>query len=265
MIAIYMPSALQVCREVCRGPTGRDGKTQACNTGYLRPHLHLKDGFQWSRRAKFYRCRRTAYTPGGTSDWEEVRPCIHCTRLLLAHVPPALLSSVMLQTHWMAVDRCWDRSSSMGHARGYWPTGSKILRQPTMKTRSAALPCFSSCSTLLPVQEWAFREKGLLGASICRLHLGNSQNVHVPAGRNAAAVLALAGALSLQAMQLGLAKAGYLSKAFSQVCRLASSSHSFHPIMAPYAVPILCRQGDCCQFSNLYRFSASLHVCKQLA
>ena len=64
---------------------------------------------------------------------------------------------------------------------------------------------------------WSFREKGFLGASICEVHLGTTQEVRVAAGQDPAAVLALAGALSLQAMQLGLIRAGYLSKAFSQV------------------------------------------------
>lgn len=57
----------------------------------------------------------------------------------------------------------------------------------------------------------------MLGSSICTLQLGMSQEVDIAAGQDPAAVLALTGALSLQAMQLGLAKAGYLSKAFASV------------------------------------------------
>ena len=49
------------------------------------------------------------------------------------------------------------------------------------------------------------------------MRLGVSQQVEVAAGQDPAAVLALVGALSLQAMQLGLTKGGYLSKAFAQV------------------------------------------------
>ena len=53
--------------------------------------------------------------------------------------------------------------------------------------------------------------------ALCSLQLGPSQLVDVAGDEDPAAVLALAGALSLQALQLGLAKAGYLSKAFASV------------------------------------------------
>lgn len=64
---------------------------------------------------------------------------------------------------------------------------------------------------------WDFEEKGLLAPAICQLTLGITQRVTVCPGEDMAAVLALAGALSLQAMELGLMKAGYLSKAFASV------------------------------------------------
>ncbi|KAK9788004.1 hypothetical protein WJX73_010672 [Symbiochloris irregularis] len=117
-------------------PRGQDGsarkKTEPGRPGFLKPHLHLKTGADWDRRAKFSRARRNV---SGKLDWEET---------------------------------------------------------------------------------WSFKAKGFMGKRICKLSLGTSQEVLVEAGQDPAAVLALAGALSLQAMQLGLAKAGYLSKAFSE-------------------------------------------------
>lgn len=103
-------------------------------------------------------------------------------------------------------------------------------------------------------QEWRFTSKGLLGREVCRLLLGSSQRVTVGPGENAAAVLALAGSLSLQALQLGLAKAGYLSKAFASVrprgkwvgdpCLGAGPWHS--PLELPEGVGQLWQQPDSC-------------------
>ena len=52
------------------------------------------------------------------------------------------------------------------------------------------------------------------------LSCGVNQDVTVHGKHNPAAALALVGALSLQATQLGLAKAGYVSKGFTQASLL---------------------------------------------
>ena len=50
-------------------------RTEPCRTGFLKPHLHLKRGSEWVKRAKFSRCRVHYVAKTGERDWEEVSPC----------------------------------------------------------------------------------------------------------------------------------------------------------------------------------------------
>ena len=77
------------------------------------------------------------------------------------------------------------------------------------------------------------------------MRLGVSQQVEVGAGQNPAAVLALVGALSLQAMQLGLTKGGYLSKAFAQVQPRLPEAWFWAAAAASAAAAAAAANGDC--------------------